>query len=256
MQSNRERVTEALDAVTTGLFPFVEQELKAVYKNGWHDAARGSFRQDRGQAILKGDVVRWDAHTLLTVMWDQWNRVFRHRLDQCERSLISELREFRNRWAHQENFNFDDTYRILDSVERLLNAVKAPDAKTVNRNKRDLMRVQFGMESRAAYKKSQVLKRKWQDFIIYLVCCGAIIFAILQYFGMHGWFLVLYVLAVFAYLGYQRTIVPLPVYFGPHECLSCGKIIYGESCPYCETSPAKPDAVEAATIEVTADMSS
>jgi hypothetical protein len=33
-------------------------------------------------------------------MWDQWNVVFRKTLGNAERSLVSELRDARNRWAH------------------------------------------------------------------------------------------------------------------------------------------------------------
>ena len=52
---------------------------------------------------------------LLRVMWDQWNPVFRDTLGFAERSLVSELREVRNKWAHQETFSTDDAYRALDS---------------------------------------------------------------------------------------------------------------------------------------------
>ena len=41
------------------------------------------------------------------------------------RKLVSELREVRNSWAHQNPFSLDDTYRALDSVQRLLSAVSA-----------------------------------------------------------------------------------------------------------------------------------
>ena len=238
MHTDRERVTKALNSLTAGLDPYVEKELRAVYKDDWHAAAKGSFREDRGQAGLKGEVIRWDAHALLTGMWDQWNRVFRHRLTQAQRSLISELRDFRNRWAHQEDFDFDDCYRTLDSIERILTAVSADEARHVARDKRDLLRTQFSLEARSAYKKAKIARRKWKDFSIYLLCCASVVFVLLYYFGTQGWFLALFVVAVFAYLSYQRIIAPLPVYFGPHECHDCGKIIYGESCPYCalETS--------------------
>ncbi len=49
-------------------------------------------------------------------MWNQWNDVFRKTLGQAERTLVSELREVRNRWAHQEPFSSDDAYRALDSA--------------------------------------------------------------------------------------------------------------------------------------------
>src|SRR5438093_8093167 len=73
----------------------------------------------------------WDAAVLLRLMWDSWNDVFRKTLGQAERSLVSELRDVRNRWAHQEPFSSDDADRALDSAERLLAAVSAPQADEI-----------------------------------------------------------------------------------------------------------------------------
>ena len=69
-----------------------------------------------------------DAAALLKVMWDSWNDVYRNTLGHAEHSLVSELRDVRNRWAHQEQFSSDDTYRALDSTHRLLTAVSALEA--------------------------------------------------------------------------------------------------------------------------------
>src|SRR3989304_5604952 len=43
-----------------------------------------------------------DVQNQLKLMWDQWNGVFRKKLSQAERTLVSELRDARNKWAHQE----------------------------------------------------------------------------------------------------------------------------------------------------------
>jgi len=233
---DRERVTKALDALTTGLHPLVEREMSRVYQDRWQDVALESFRDGRSQARSKGESVRWDAHSLLTVLWDQWNRVFREDLDQLDRSLVSELREFRNRWAHQVEFDFDDTYRILDSVERLLRAAGAPDCETIARDRRDLLRAHFGQEARAAYRKAQLSKRKWQDVGVHAICAASLVFVILEYFGGQYWMFAALVVVAFAFLVYQRLTAPPPMYFGPHECATCGKIIYGETCPYCENA--------------------
>ena len=63
---------------------------------------------------------------LLKLMWETWNEVFRRVLGPAERGLTGELRDHRNRWAHQERFSSDDAYRALDSAGRLLAAVSAP----------------------------------------------------------------------------------------------------------------------------------
>ena len=247
VRRERERITRALDGLTRGLLPFVEQEMLRVFGTKWLDAAGTSFRDERGRTPSPGSAIRWDAHALLTVMWDQWNRVFRFRLDLPERSLVSELRTFRNRWAHQVEFDFDDAYRFLDSMERLLTAIASEEADAIAREKRELMRLKYGQEARAAYKKSQVTKRKLKEFFVYAICCASIEFVIFDLFGPTAWFFALFVVFVFAYLAYQRIVTPMQIYFGPHECEGCGKIIYGERCPYCETQPKRDRSVSERT---------
>ena len=244
MERGQDRVSKALDALALGLYSFVERELKAFYKERWHQEARSSFRDDYITAGTNGEMIRWDAHALLTVMWDQWNRVFRYRLSQPERSLVSELRDFRNRWAHQEAFSFDDIYRILDSTERLLRAVSADEqAEHVAREKRDVLRDEFSREARAAHRKAQVARRKWMDLTIYAVCCVSIVSVICKFLGLQYWYFAIIVVLVFAFLGYQRIITQPFMFFGPHECPACSKIIYGETCPYCEPVVRAPRRV-------------
>ena len=92
---------------------------------------------------VKRPLAEWDAGVLLRVMWDAWNDVFRKTLGPAERSLVSELRDVRNRWAHQEPFSSDDAYRSLDSAGRLLAAVSAPEASEIEKTKMELLRVRF-----------------------------------------------------------------------------------------------------------------
>eukprot|EP00913_Durusdinium_trenchii_P035237 g32967.t1 len=237
MRTDRERVTMALDSLVSGLFPYIEKEMKAVLKDKWLKTARSSFRENRSRNGASGEVMRWDAHSLLTVMWDQWNRVFRQKLDHHHRSLVSELREFRNRWAHQNDFDFDDTYRVLDSVERLLSAVGSAEAVNIHREKRDLLRSQFTREAKTAYRKTQLNRQKWKDIGVYGACGTAIVTVVLQLFGWHAWVVAVFVVFVFAYLAHQRFYSLPPMVFGPHECGTCAKIIYGEQCPYCDSAP-------------------
>src|SRR5262249_48673936 len=63
-------------------------------------------------------------------------------LGQSERTLVSELRDVRNRWAHQNPFSTDDAYRALDSAGRLLTAVSAP-VDEIEKVKMELLRVPF-----------------------------------------------------------------------------------------------------------------
>ncbi len=52
-------------------------------------------------------------------------RTFNHQLSPAGQSFASELRETGNRWAHGDAFSADDTYRALDTMERLLTAIGA-----------------------------------------------------------------------------------------------------------------------------------
>lgn len=213
---------------------FVERELKAIYQDRWRDAIKSSFRDNRTPASSGEGAITWDAHSLLMVMWDQWQRVFRQKLTHRDRSLVSELRDYRNRWAHQAEFDFDDTYRILDSVQRLLHNASADEASQIAREKADLLRTHFGREARAAYQKAQSSRRKWQDVAIYALCGISLIYVTLEFFGMQYWMVAILITMLFSYLAYQRIHAVPTIYYGPHECGVCGKIIYGHTCPYCD----------------------
>ena len=62
------------------------------------------------------------------LMWSAWNDVFRRTLGHAARSLVSELRDHHNKWAHQQVFSSDDADRALDSISRLLTGVSAPES--------------------------------------------------------------------------------------------------------------------------------
>jgi hypothetical protein len=171
--SNHERVAKALDVLNTGLYPFVERELRASYADRWENVARTSLRDDRTSANRSGPI-HWDTTALLSVMWDQWNGVFSRTLGQSERSLVSELRDARNRWAHQKAFTLDDAYRALDSVQRLLTAISAPEAGEIERQKQEILRLRFEDQARRETRKVAVAAiegqpagglRPWREII-------------------------------------------------------------------------------------------
>lgn len=245
MPTSHEQITAALDLLTHGLYPFVERALKEVYHDNWIEAARRSYRETGNQALPAGSVIRWDAHSLLTAMWDHWNGVFRTRLGHFERSLISELREFRNRWAHQATFNFDDTYRFLDSTERLLTAVGAAEARDAARAKREVLKDEFGEEVNAANRQMQSRKDKRVAITVYVTCCVAIVMQLFNSLGTdQAYGLAIVTVAFFAFM-IRKRLVALPPIFGPHECSRCGKIIYSNACPYCAALPGEYDAMSA-----------
>src|SRR6266540_6762342 len=140
--TNHERIGKALDLLKEGLQPFVEREVKAA------------VHEHQATLFDKSGAPKWDAASLLAVLWNQWEVVFRKTLGRAERSLVSELREIRNKWAHQNPFSGDDAYRALDSVARLLTAVSAPQAAEVEKMKLELLRLRFEEQVRSEKRKT------------------------------------------------------------------------------------------------------
>jgi predicted AAA+ superfamily ATPase len=150
--TNHERVGKSLELLKTGLGPFVERELKARYGEGWAFEAKEVLSDTRLGAGKTESL--HDVAALLVIMDRKWSDVFRHILGKTERSLVNEIIAVRNRWAHQEPFSSDDAYRALDSTERLLSAVSAPEGEEVERMKMELLRVRFDEQARFERRKS------------------------------------------------------------------------------------------------------
>src|SRR6516165_5890276 len=150
--TNRERVGKGLDLLAGGLRPFVERELKSHLGDKWQSALPDNA--GRGPRAKAQPANLNDPQTLLGVLWDQWNSVFRDVLGPTERSLVSELRGTRNQWAHHDQFTSNDAIRALDSMERLLTAVSAPETATeVGQMRMDVMRVVFDEQRRSEMRK-------------------------------------------------------------------------------------------------------
>ena len=151
--TNQERVGKAIELLRVGLAPFVEREVQASVRAGTvrMDTVR-RFADD--PRLGEKPIAQWDAAGLLKLMWETWNDVFKRTLGFAERSLVSELREWRNKWAHQEPFSSDDADRALDSASRLLAAVSAPQADEVGKMKIELRRLVFDEQVRGEKRKA------------------------------------------------------------------------------------------------------
>lgn len=150
--SNRQRVELALELLNRALIPYVEREMKSVY---------GAAKWERQALLALGDrpllqAGNWDTTALLSVMIGEWQNVFKRNLGSTERSIVGETREVRNRWAHQEIFSTDDTYRVFDNVHRLLHAIGAKEAVELERQKQDLLRLRFEEQAKKETVKASV----------------------------------------------------------------------------------------------------
>lgn len=164
--SNRERVGRAFEALAAGLGPFVDRQMVSVHGGNWLETFVDSGQRGAAPGSLR------DPAFLLKVMIEAWDSGFRSRLTRADRNLVFEVRDVRNRWAHNDAFNGDDTYRALDSVERVLVAVDATEAGLVGQSKTELMRLRYETEARKAGAANAAITgavaglRPWREVIV------------------------------------------------------------------------------------------
>jgi hypothetical protein len=118
--SNRERVGRAIELLGVALGRYVDLRMTQRSPVG------GNWK-----AAYAGENVDSDASTLIGVVFDNWPIVFRDELRAFGRSLLTESRTWRNDWAHTRTFSDSDTDRALDTVERLLTLIGAPESAEV-----------------------------------------------------------------------------------------------------------------------------
>jgi hypothetical protein len=87
--STNERIGRALEWLKRGLKPFVGKKMHATNDE------------------------QFDVQALLDIMKKYWPQVFRPSLGHNAYGLIKEVREVRNRWAHQESFSGDEVMQAL-----------------------------------------------------------------------------------------------------------------------------------------------
>ena len=236
----RDRVSRGLDVLAKGLRQYV--------------ADRAPVHMLLDAEASRGSVATWDALSLLVFMWDHWNDVFRHDLTFVERSLVSELREYRNRWAHQQDFTEPDTYRIMDNIERLLIAVKSDEVDSIRRLRRESLRRLWSAEI-GSERGGEFLRNLWP----YLMCgaSGLALGAAIIAFGPSPWSWMLSVLVFLAMMriAWWQTVREALHRHGPHECSQCGCIIYTERCPYCRPAlNAEPREVREKGVRLPAEL--
>jgi Swt1-like HEPN len=168
--SNRERVGRGFELLAVGLSPFVDRMMSAAAgaAGDWLAllAARENAKHGSAKTFSKDDPA-----LLLKVLTEEW-RVFKDVLSRPEQAFASELRDTRNKWTHNEPFSPDDTYRALDSMERLLTAAGAVEqAEELRKLRLDHQRAVYETETRKAVKAAAVASvpgaglKPWREVI-------------------------------------------------------------------------------------------
>ncbi len=147
--SNIDRVGAALDVLAKALEPFIERVLSPHLPRGVSDWTRILAVKDgiQGKECSPNDPQA--QLRALTEPLGSLGYAFNGVLSRGEQNLASELRGVRDSWAHQKLFSADDTYRALDTIERLLRAVGgAAAADTIRKSRLDVQRATYAEETR------------------------------------------------------------------------------------------------------------
>ena len=154
--TNSERVGKALKELKAeGLAPFLIRE----FENRFQQAADSEARRAMGDypILPSAHFGEWDVAPQLSLIIQAWQDVFRQVLGPADRSYCYSLREVRRKWAHQESFTSDDTYRALDDVERLLLGVgAAQQASAVGAMKDELLRKRFEESRKTTERRKSI----------------------------------------------------------------------------------------------------
>ncbi|MBW7874866.1 MAG: ATP-binding protein [Candidatus Cloacimonetes bacterium] len=126
--SNSERIYKALDHLRVGLSPFVLTQLQQKLGDRWNEDLKTVIR-DLPTLDLREDGSIGDVALILKIMKVGFADFFQSVLGVGIRVFVFECADIRNRFAHQEVFSHDDTWRALDTIQRLLTAVGAGKEK-------------------------------------------------------------------------------------------------------------------------------
>jgi predicted AAA+ superfamily ATPase len=155
--ANSERMQRALDVFRDGLLPACEQTFAAFYGDDW--VAAVNQRSNHPESTPS----KTDVAFLLKSMKITWNDVWGNGFAPTIRSLVFEVADARNRWAHQDPMSSDDVSRALDSMERVLEALGNVDERRIVRDlRKDLMRQIYEEEARSERRKTAAQPTKGQ----------------------------------------------------------------------------------------------
>jgi predicted AAA+ superfamily ATPase len=139
--TNNDRISRMLETIGAALENPVGARMAKAKGSMWVQV----FIQNPREA----PEAKKDPQVLLKAIDVNWNDVFGQFLGRTERSIAVELRELRNRWAHNAQFTYRDTDRALDSAQRLLEAFQCKkEADAIGDMLSEVRRTQYAEEAR------------------------------------------------------------------------------------------------------------
>ncbi|MDT0300612.1 Swt1 family HEPN domain-containing protein [Streptomonospora wellingtoniae] len=158
--SNRERVGQMFEVLAPALDDFISTAIGENTSAGaeWvklveaRDAKKGISGKTYDPLDPQVQLRMLTEKAITTSAKQDWYP-FSAPLGRTGESFASELREYRNTWAHNGSFSDDDAYRALDTAERLLRLVHAPqEADKVKSIRLNLRRVTADKDDKRTLK--------------------------------------------------------------------------------------------------------
>src|SRR3954452_7026022 len=168
--SYRAQVAVAFEVLADGLAPFVDGQMHAAYPDDdWILMAATRLGKRRA-----GGVSLSDPHFQLEVINRWWGPAFSPPLPASARTTITDLRTYRNYWAHPDEdhpFDLDLAQAVMHSAEELLRAVGSPEAERMAElaqqlrwdSVREVAREQGMTETEAMMHQVQELREEHDD---------------------------------------------------------------------------------------------
>ena len=125
--NNHEKIGRALEHLRRGLLPLIKSRLALKHIANWQSRSIHGANRSSEELDVK------DCLEIVNRFWD--DKYSGPRLGRGERAWVNELiAKVRNQHAHRtapEDISYDDTWRALDTAERLLAAMQSPESRNI-----------------------------------------------------------------------------------------------------------------------------
>ncbi len=175
--SNRDRIGRMFELIAPVLDDFIARSVAAQLPEGASWTALVAMK-DKKKGVEGKEYHHLDPQVQLRMLTENiphnlkpgWYP-FDDAIGRVGQGYSKELREARNDWAHNKSFSDDDAYRCLDTAERLLGAIGAPDvADEVKAIRLGLRRLTADKDDRKVLKSAAVTPestglRPWREVL-------------------------------------------------------------------------------------------
>lgn len=160
---NKQLVDRALEEILPpALKPFISRKMEDKYGSNWLQNAKGSLEH----YYFDGSGLKWnDPAAVIKLLQKHWEAFYeRDKLDNRQRSWVEELRNIRNEIKHNNDvFDYDYSFRSLDTIERLLVAVEAKKAAQQVKQLKEQLQKSLPVGVRGEFKA--LIQEKTEGFI-------------------------------------------------------------------------------------------